>query len=115
MTTKTMTLKNRKPLWIATMGLGLLALPFAMPSAAQADDFKINLSLGNPGYYAPVAYRPAPQRVVYREYAPQRVVYVSRPYYRERVVVRNDYRRWHGHDNGHHGGRDRDDHRTAWR
>ena len=105
----------KKTALFAAMGMGLLALPLAMPSTAQADDFKIHLNLG--GWGAPTYYTPAPQRVVYREVAPRRVVYVSRPVYRERVVYR-DHRG--GNKHGHHGhgrghGRWDNDRRTAWR
>src|SRR5690606_41680004 len=72
----TLSLHDALPILFAAMGMGFLALPLAMPSTAQADDFKIHLNLG--GWGAPTYYAPAPQRVVYREVAPRRVVYVSR-------------------------------------
>lgn len=104
---------TKKTATLAAMGLGLLALPFAMPSTAQADDFKIHLNLGGGGYYQ------APQRVVYVQ-EPRRVVYHSRPVYRERIVYR-DYRGGHnkhwnkGHDRGRDHGRGRHDRDYAWR
>ena len=120
---------TRKKIALMTaFGVGLLALPFAMPSTAQADDFRISLNLGGGApYYHPVAYRPAPQYVNYYRPAPQRVVYVSRPVYRERVVYNRGWNNgWRGHerdrgnDQGHgqannHGGWNNQDHRTAWR
>lgn len=115
MTTTVTTFSPKKTALFAAMGMGLLALPLAMPSTAQADDFKIHLNLG--GWGAPSYYAPAPQRVVYREVAPRRVVYVSRPVYREKVVYR-DYRGHPGRGHGHwKHGRDRwdNDRRTAWR
>lgn len=112
MTAQTSAKVRKNPFVLAVLGASLLAVPLMMPSTAKADDFKIHLNLGGAPYYTPAAYYP-PQRVVYRDYRPQRVVYVSRPVYRERVIVRNDYRRWRDHDNGHHGGKW--DHRTAWR
>jgi hypothetical protein len=118
-----MTKITQKTALLTAFGAGLLALPFAMPSTAQADDFRIHLNLGAPAYVQPQRvvyeeYRPAPQRIVYVQ-QPRRVVYVSRPIYRERVVYNNG---WHngwnggrGHHNGRHGGWDNDDRRTAWR
>ncbi len=105
----------KKTAMFIAAGMGLLALPIALPSTAQAEDFKIHLNLGGGGY--PVYYNPPPQRIVYREVAPRRVVYVSRPAYRERMVYR-DYRgpKHHGH-HGHGRGHVRwdNDRRTAWR
>ena len=110
----TTTLSMKKAAMFAAVGMGLLALPAALPSTAQADDFKIHLNLG--GWGGPSYYSPPPQRIVYREVAPRRVVYMDRPVYRERVVYR-DYRghkgRHHGHGRGH--GRWDNDRRTAWR
>lgn len=90
MTAVTKTLSPQKTALFAAMGMGFLALPMALPSTAQADDFKIHLNLGGWGG-GPSYYSPPPQRIVYREVAPRRVVYVSRPVYRERIVYR-DYR-----------------------
>lgn len=112
-----MTKTLKKTAMLTTVGAGLMALPFALPSTAQADDFKIHLNLGGGGYYQPVAYHPPVQRVVYREVRPQKVVYVSRPVYRERVVYR-DHRGHPGRGHGHwkHDRWDNDrDHRVAWR
>ncbi len=113
MTAKAKTPGPRKTAILAAMGMGLLALPLALPSTARADDFRISLNLGGGGYY-PVYYQPPVQKVVYRP-APRHVVY--RPVYREKVVYR-DYRGHHGHGRHQHAGRGHgrwDDRRTAWR
>ncbi|PZP40569.1 MAG: hypothetical protein DI585_00435 [Pseudomonas fluorescens] len=112
----------KKTAMYAALGAGFLVLPFALPTEAKADDFKISLNLGGPSgyYYQPpvrvVNYHPAPQRIVYVN-GPRHTYYHSRPVYRERVVYR-DYRGHPGKGHGHGHGRDRWDdrgHRQAWR
>lgn len=79
-------IKTKKTYLLGLMGALMLALPFAMPASANADDhLRVNLNLGAAPVYrpAPVVYEQAP--VVYRQepvyYRPApRVVYIRRPY-----------------------------------
>ena len=77
------------------LGLGLVALPFALPHAAQADDLKISLNFGN----APYSYHePVVRRVVYEPAPVRKVVVVKRP---PTKVVYVDKHRGRGHGHGH--------------
>ncbi|TKW61871.1 MAG: hypothetical protein DI628_04420 [Blastochloris viridis] len=81
-TTQTSRFSGRKAaLW--TLGAAVLALPFMMPSNAQASDVKVSLNFGGAPYYTyhqpvqRVVYKPAPVRYVVKR-PPTKVVYVDK-------------------------------------
>jgi len=111
--TTTATPFNGKKTALWGLGLGLLALPFAMPSAAHADNVKISLNFGNApygySYHQPVVqkvvYKPAPKRNHNRKHVKN--VVVKHP---NTKVVYVTPQRGHGHgygnrhwQNGRHG------------
>jgi hypothetical protein len=120
-------MKRMKTYMLGILGAGLLALPLATASVAQADDLRVNLNLGAAPVYRvgpqPVVVRQVVQqprqvvyqqeRVVYRP-QPQKIVIVERPH---RTIVREYYRpyqRPYAWNQGHHGGWGHDRY-VAWR
>ena len=83
-TTSTSRFAGRKAaLW--SLGAAVLALPFMMPSNAQASDVKVSLNFGGAPYYTyqqpvvqRVVYKPTPVRYVVKQ-QPAKVVYVNKP------------------------------------
>jgi hypothetical protein len=98
MTTQTMTqtsafTSRKAALW--GFGAALLAIPFLMPSNAQASDVKVSLNFGGAPYYGyqqpvveRVVYKPALVRYVVRK-QPTKVVYVN---------DRHSHTQWKKHD-----------------
>ncbi len=96
-TTQTSRFSGRKAaLW--GFGAAVVALPFLMPSNAQASDVKVSLNFGGApyyGYHQPVVervvYKPAPVRYVVKR-QPTKVVYVDKHHRHGKKHWKNDRR-----------------------